>query len=211
MINVLTIDDHAMFRSGLRKVLLDSPDIARVEETGDWREGLEILERGQTQVLLLDINLPDRSGLDVLDMVRSRFPQVNVIMLSMYAAPQYAIRALRSGAKGYVAKDMEASDLIAAIRNVNRGRKFVPSALAEALLDTRHGLDPSPNPHERLSARELQIMRMMVAGGALTAIAERLSINVKTVSTYRRRILEKLGVASNAQLVQYAVHHHLMD
>lgn len=211
MINVLTIDDHAMFRSGLRKVLLDAPDIVRVDETGEWQEGIAILERGETHVLLLDINLPDRSGLDVLTLVRARFPQVHVIMLSMYAAPQYAISALRNGAKGYVAKDMEASDLIAAIRNVNRGRKFVSPAVAEALLDSRHGLDPRPHPHERLSARELQIMRMIVAGGALTAIAERLSINVKTVSTYRRRILEKLGVASNAQLVQYAVHNRLVD
>ncbi|MDM0117619.1 response regulator transcription factor [Variovorax sp. J22R133] len=211
MINILTIDDHAMFRSGLRKVLQDAPDIERVEESGEWREGLQMLERGDTHVLLLDINLPDRSGLDVLDMVHARFPAVHVIMLSMYAEPQYAIRALRNGAKGYVAKDMEASDLIAAIRNVNRGKKFVTPAVAQALLDSLHGSATSPRPHEHLSAREAQILRMIVTGDALTAIAERLSINVKTVSTYRRRILEKLGVASNAQLVQYAVHNRLVD
>ncbi|MDL9999385.1 response regulator transcription factor [Variovorax sp. J22P240] len=211
MINVLIIDDHAMFRSGLRKVLQDAPDIERVEETGEWREGLAMLERRDTQVLLLDINLPDSSGLDVLDLVHKRFPTVHVIMLSMYAAPQYAMRALRNGAKGYVAKDMEASDLIAAIRNVNRGKKFIPPAVTEALLDSLHGLEPNPRPHEHLSTRESEIMRMIVAGEALTAIAERLLINVKTVSTYRRRILEKLGVGSNAQLVQYAVHNRLLD
>lgn len=211
MINVLIIDDHAMFRSGLRKVLQDAPDIARVEETGEWRDGLALLERGDTHVLLLDINLPDTSGLDVLDTVHARFPAVHVVMLSMYAAPQYAIRALRNGAKGYVAKDMEASDLIAAIRNVNRGKKFITPAVTDALLDSVNGLAPHPRPHEHLSARESQIMRMIVAGEALTAIAERLLINVKTVSTYRRRILEKLGVASNAQLVQYAVHNGLLD
>lgn len=211
MINVLIIDDHAMFRSGLRKVLQDAPDIARVEETGEWRDGLALLERGDTHVLLLDINLPDSSGLDVLETVHARFPAVHVIMLSMYAAPQYAIRALRNGARGYVAKDMEASDLIAAIRNVNRGKKFITPAVTEALLDTLQGLAPHPRPHEHLSARESQIMRMIVAGEALTAIADRLLINVKTVSTYRRRILEKLGVASNAQLVQYAVHNGLLD
>jgi len=211
MINVLIIDDHAMFRSGLRKVLQDAPDIERVEETGEWRDGLAMLERGDTHVLLLDINLPDSSGLDVLEKVHARFPAVQVVMLSMYAAPQYAVRALRNGARGYVAKDMEASDLIAAIRNVNRGKKFIPPAVAEALLDSLHGNAPHPRPHEQLSTRESQIMRMIVAGEALTGIAERLLINVKTVSTYRRRILEKLGVGSNAQLVQYAVHNRLLD
>jgi two-component system invasion response regulator UvrY len=211
MTNILIIDDHAMFRSGLRKVLQDVPEIGNVEETGEWREGLDRLEAGAVDLLLLDINLPDRSGLDLLGMIHSRFPALHIIMLSMYSEPQYALRALRNGAQGYVAKDMEVADLISAIRSVRRGRKFVTPSIAESLLGNMHSLASDPTPHTRLSARESQILRMIVGGDSLTAIAERLSINVKTVSTYRRRLLEKLGLGSNAQLVQYAVHNRLVD
>lgn len=208
---ILIIDDHAMFRSGLCKVLQDVPEIGSVEETGEWRDGLDRLEAGAIDLLLLDINLPDRSGLDLLGVIRARFPDLRIVILSMYSEPQYALRALRNGAHGYVAKDMEVADLIAAIRSVRRGRKFVTPSIAEALLGNLHALASDAIPHHRLSARESQILRMIVAGDSLTAIAERLAINVKTVSTYRRRILEKLGLASNAQLVQYAVHHRLVD
>ncbi|MCJ0762526.1 response regulator [Variovorax terrae] len=211
MTNILIIDDHAMFRSGLRKVLQDVPDIGTVEETGEWREGLERLDAQPIDLLLLDINLPDRSGLDLLGVIHARFPALHIIMLSMYSEPQYALRALRNGAQGYVAKDMEVADLIAAIRSVRRGRKFVTPSIAESLLGNLQSLSSNPNPHTRLSARESQILRMIVGGDSLTAIAERLSINVKTVSTYRRRLLEKLGLGSNAQLVQYAVHNRLVD
>lgn len=211
MNGILIIDDHAMFRSGLRKVLQDMPDIGAVSETGDWRDGLTLLEGGTIDVLLLDINLPDRSGLDLLGMIHARFPKLNIIMLSMYSEPQYALRALRNGALGYVAKDMEVADLIAAIRSVRRGRKFVTPSVAESLLGNMHSMAADASPHTRLSGREADILRRIVAGDSLTGIAEQLSINVKTVSTYRRRILEKLGVASNAQLVQYAVHNRLVD
>lgn len=210
-IRLLIIDDHAMFRAGLRKVLQDAPEIGAVMEAGDWRDGLACLEREPVDVLLLDINLPERSGLDLIAPVRARFPSLRIVMLSMYSEPQYAARALRNGAHGYVAKDMEAVDLIAAIRIVHRGRQFVAPAIAQALLENAQGLAPHPAPHERLSSRESEILRSIVGGESLTAIAERLMINVKTVSTYRRRILEKMGLGSNAQLVQYAVHHRLVD
>lgn len=211
MNDILIIDDHAMFRSGLRKVLQDMPEIGGVHETGDWRDGLDLLEGGAIDVLLLDINLPDRSGLDLLGMIHARFPALRIIMLSMYSEPQYALRALRNGALGYVAKDMEVADLVAAIRSVRRGRKFVTPSVAESLLGNMHTMAADASPHTRLSAREADILRRIVGGDSLTGIAEQLSINVKTVSTYRRRILEKLGVASNAQLVQYAVHNRLVD
>ena len=211
MNDILIIDDHAMFRSGLRKVLQDMPEIGGVHETGDWRDGLTRLEDGTIDVLLLDINLPDRSGLDLLGMIHARFPALHIIMLSMYSEPQYALRALRNGAQGYVAKDMEVADLITAIRSVRRGRKFVTPSVAESLLGNMHTMAADASPHTRLSSREAEILRLIVGGGSLTGIAEHLSINVKTVSTYRRRILEKLGVGSNAQLVQYAVHNRLVD
>ncbi|WP_027014901.1 response regulator [Comamonas composti] len=211
MIHILIIDDHAMFRSGLRKVLQEASDMGCVQDTGDWRHGLELLACGSIEVLLLDINLPERSGLDLLTLIHARHPEVQVIMLSMYSEPQYALRALRCGAMGYVAKDMEARDLITAIRQVRQGKKFVTPSISAALLDSMNGLASHPRPHEKLSARESQILRMIVAGDALTSIAEHLRINVKTVSTYRRRILEKLGLSSNAQLVQYAMHNRLLD
>jgi len=211
MTRLLIIDDHAMFRSGLRKVLQDAPEITRIDEAGDWRGGLACLEAAPTDVLLLDINMPDCSGLDLIGPIRERFAALRIIMLSMYSEPQYAVRALRNGAHGYVAKDMEAADLIAAIRIVSRGRQFVAPSITRAMADTLLGIAPDPRPHERLSSRESEILRMIVGGDSLTAIAERLAINVKTVSTYRRRLLEKMGLGSNAQLVQYAVHHRLLD
>ncbi len=145
MTNILIIDDHAMFRSGLHKVLQDVPEIGNVEETGEWREGLDRLEAGAVDLLLLDINLPDRSGLDLLGMIHSRFPALHIIVLSMYSEPQYALRALRNGAQGYVAKDMEVADLISAIRSVRRGRKFVTPSIAESLLGNMHSLASDPH------------------------------------------------------------------
>ena len=211
MTSLLIIDDHAMFRSGLRKVLQDAPEITGIAEAGDWRGGMACLEAQPVDVLLLDSNMPECSGLDLIGPLRERFPALRIIMLSMYSEPQYAVRALRNGAHGYVAKDMEAVDLIAAIRIVSRGRQFVAPSITRALMDNMQGLAPDPRPHERLSSRESEILRMIVGGESLTAIAERLAINVKTVSTYRRRLLEKMGLGSNAQLVQYAVHHRLLD
>ncbi len=211
MIKLLIVDDHAMFRAGLRKVFNDEPDIHVVDEAGDCAEGLSKIERHALDVLLLDINLPDRSGLEMLDVVRVRFPRLRTIMLSMYSEPQYAIRAMRSGACGFVAKDMEVDELVAAIRRVARGSRFVAPSVAASLLDALGGDGDAGSPHERLSPRESQILRMIVGGEALTFIAGQLAINVKTVSTYRRRILEKIGVASNAELVQYAVRHRLVD
>ncbi|MDM0085814.1 MULTISPECIES: response regulator transcription factor [unclassified Variovorax] len=211
MTRLLIIDDHAMFRAGLRKVLQDAPEISAIAEAGDWHGGMACLEAQPIDVLLLDINMPGCSGLDLIAPILERFKSLRIIMLSMYSEPQYAVRALRNGAHGYVAKDMEAVDLIAAIRIVSRGRQFVAPSITRALMDTAQGLAPDPRPHERLSSRESEILRMIVGGESLTAIAERLAINVKTVSTYRRRLLEKMALGSNAQLVQYAVHHRLVD
>lgn len=211
MIKLLIVDDHAMFRAGLRKVFNDEPDIRVVDEAGDCGEGLAKIEKHVLDVLLLDINLPDRSGLQMLDVVRARFPRLRTIMLSMYSEPQYAVRAMRSGACGFVAKDMEVDELVDAIRRVARGSRFVAPSIAASLLDAMGSDGEGGAAHERLSPRESQILRMIVAGESLTAIAARLAINVKTVSTYRRRVLEKIGVASNAELVQYAVRHRLVD
>jgi DNA-binding NarL/FixJ family response regulator len=207
MIHILTIDDHAMFRSGLRKVLEDEPDMKVIGEAGDWADGLAQIARLPVDLVLLDINLPGRSGLEVLDVICKRHPVVRTVMLSMYAEPQYARRALNSGARGYISKDMEASELIDAVRNVMKGRKVVAPTITESLLEAVHGDAEAAPPHLRFSLRETQIFTLMVEGRSLTAIADELGIHVKTVSTYRRRVLEKLSLGSNAEMVQYAVRH----
>jgi DNA-binding NarL/FixJ family response regulator len=208
MINILTIDDHAMFRSGLRKVLEDEPDMRVIGEAGEWADGLAQIARLPVDLVLLDINLPGRSGLEVLEVICKRHPTVHTVMLSMYAEPQYARRALTSGARGYISKDMEASDLINTVRGVMKGQKIItPALMSESLLDPVAGGAEEAPPHTRFSLRETQIFTLIVQGRSLTAIADELSIHVKTVSTYRQRVLEKLGLSSNAEMVQYAVRH----
>jgi two-component system, NarL family, invasion response regulator UvrY len=161
MINLLIVDDHAIFRAGLRKVLSEEPDLHVVDEASDWRDGLAKLERHAVDVLLLDINLPDRSGLEALEVIGCRFPALRVIMLSMYAEAQYALRAIRSGAHGYVPKDMDIDQLLAAIRRVARGGSFVAPEIAASVLKSMDGGEAT-NAHERLSARESQVLRMMM-------------------------------------------------
>ena len=213
MIKILTIDDHAMFRSGLRKVLEDEADMQVVGEAGDWADGLAQMAKLPVDLVLLDINLHGRSGLEVLDVICKRFPAIRTVMLSMYCEPQYALRALNGGARGYISKDMEASDLIYAIRSVMKGKRIIAPSITESLL---HAIDTDTDteaaaPHHKFSLRETQIFTLIVRGRSLTAIADELNIHVKTVSTYRRRVLEKLTLVSNAQMVQYAVRHSVID
>lgn len=211
MIHILTIDDHAMFRSGLRKVLEDEADMQVVGEAGDWAEGLAKLARLQVDLVLLDINMAGRSGLELLELICKRFPSIRTVMLSMYCEPQYALRAMSGGARGYISKDMEATDLIDAIRAVMKGRKIIAPAITESLLHAIEGHADAVAPHLKLPMREKQIFTWIVRGRSLTAIAEELGIHVKTVSTYRHRVLEKLGLQSNAEMVQYAVRHGVID
>lgn len=209
MINILTIDDHTLFRSGLRKVLEDEADMRVIGEAGEWADGLAQLARLPVDVVLLDINLPGRSGLEVLEIICKRHPKVRTVMLSMYAEPQYARRALGSGARGYITKDMEAADLINAVRTVMKGSQIVVPSFTDSLLpvvEVDAQADDSP-PHTGFSLRETQIFTLIVEGCSLTAIAVELDIHVKSVSTYRKRVLEKLGLTSNSEMVQYAVRH----
>ncbi len=211
MIKILTIDDHAMFRSGLRKVLEDEPDMQVVGESGDWADGLAQMARLPVDLVLLDINLQGRSGLEVLDIICKRFPAIRTVMLSMYGEPQYALRALNGGARGYISKDMEASDLIDAIRSVMKGRRVIAPSITESLLQAIDSDAEPTQAHLKFSLRETQIFTMIVRGRSLTTIADELNIHVKTVSTYRRRVLEKLTLDSNAEMVQYAVRHGVID
>jgi DNA-binding NarL/FixJ family response regulator len=208
----MIIDDHAMFRSGLKKMLHDEPDFQVIDEAGDWADGLgKLRSHPNLDLILLDINLPARSGFDLLAVIREELPALKVIMLSMYSQQQYALRALRAGAQGYVAKDMEASDLIGAIRTVMKGKKYMSAAVTDLLISSLNGPEENPSEEKKLSVREAQIFEMLVKGESLTMIAARLAISVKTVSTYRSRILEKRGLTTNAELIQYAVRNNLVD
>jgi len=208
MIRVLTVDDHTIFREGLKRLLADEPDIMVSGETADASEALGMLRSTPVDLLLLDVNLRGRSGLDVLPSIRAEWPQLPIVMLSMYPAEQYALRAFELGASGYIAKDMQAEDLVLCIRQTASGGRYFPANMPDKAAAS---LLQGKRLHENLSPRELQIMLLIVQGKRLTEIARQLIVSVKTVSTYRARILEKLKASSNAEVVQYAIHHHLVD
>jgi DNA-binding NarL/FixJ family response regulator len=209
MIRVLLVDDHTIFRTGLRRLLSDESDIRVTGEAKDICEMFAQLRTQDIDVVLLDVNMSGRSGLEAMPSIRAEFPRLPVLLLSMYPAEQYALVALRGGANGYLTKDAEPEELVHAIHEVQRGNRYLTSAATQRLLlqpDGQHGQPP----HLKLSARENQILMMIVQGMSLTDIGTRMFISVKTVSTYRTRIIRKLGVESNAELVMYAVRHKVI-
>ena len=209
MIDVLVVDDHTIFRSGLQRLLLDEPDMRVVAEASNGVEALEQIGRRDFGVVLLDINMEGRNGLEVLASIRNTSATLPVLMLSMYPEEQYALVAVRGGANGYVAKDAAPAELIVAIRRVSAGGQYLSARAAPHVLDQLQGRDERPA-HQRLTVREHQIMLMMLKGMPLTEIGEEMLISVKTVSTHRTHVLEKLGVASTAELVLYAVRQGLI-
>ncbi len=207
------VDDHTIFRSGLRRLLADEPDMRVVEEAGNAADAMQILRRRQFDVVMLDINMKGRSGLEMLKLVRQDWPSLPVLIVSMYPEEQFARVAMDSGANGYVTKDAEPGDLLAAIRAAALGGRW----LSEGFVAKRRGAAGSlfvageTPPHFRLTAREMQIMLAIVAGKSLTEIGADLFLSVKTVSTYRSRILDKLGLESNPEMVRYAMQNSLLD
>ena len=209
MIDVLVVDDHTIFRSGLQRLLLDETDMRVVAEASNGVEALEQIGRRDFGVVLLDINMEGRNGLEVLASIRNMSATLPVLMLSMYPEEQYALVAVRGGANGYVAKDAAPAELIVAIRRVAAGGQYLSARAAPHVLDQLQGRDERPA-HQRLTVREHQIMLMMLKGMPLTEIGAEMLISVKTVSTHRTHVLEKLGVASTAELVLYAVRQGLI-
>jgi len=206
MIRVLIVDDHTIFRDGLKRLLAEEDDISVTGETADASDALRLLRAHSYDVVLLDVNLRGRSGLDVLPSIRAEWPRLPVIVLSMYPAEQYALRAFEVGASGYVAKDMDYKTL--AIRQAASGGRYFPAEISDKAVSA---MARGEDLHDKLSPREHQIMMLMVQGTRLTDIATQLIVSVKTISTYRQRILQKLKVGSNAELVQYAIRHRLID
>jgi two-component system invasion response regulator UvrY len=210
LIRIFIADDHAVVREGLKHILSEMPDVLVAGEAGNGQEVLEKVGRKDYDLILLDIAMPGRDGLEILKDLKLQKPKLPVLILSMFPEEQYALRALKSGASGYLTKDSIPDELIKAVRKVLKGGKYVSSSFSEKLLFSFDN-DAEKPIHETLSDREYQVMRMIASGKTLKEIADELALSVKTVSTYRSRILEKTGMKNNAELTHYAIKHHLVD
>lgn len=210
MIKILIADDHAVVRRGLRQIINDEPDLDVVAEAQNGQEVLDQLEKTDCNVLVLDITMPDKNGLAVLQEVKAARPRLPVLILSMHPEDQFALRALKLGASGYLTKESAPEELVGALRKVVSGGKYISSTLAEQLVSEIASDSPRPSP-ERLSEREFQVLRMIAQGKTISQIAEEMHLSVKTVSTYRTRLLLKMKMKTNAELVRYAVQHGLVD
>ena len=209
MIKVGIVDDHGIVRSGLRQFLSEEVDLRVTGEARNGREALELARGGEVDVLLLDISMPEHSGVDALAAIKARFPQLPVLILSGFPEAQYATTLLRQGASGYLNKDCDPQDIASAIRAVSLGRRYVSPAVAEMLADGLDQVDRAP--HEALSERELQVFLRLAQGQTVGQMAHSLFLSVKTVSTYRTRVLEKLKLQTNSDLTYYALKNGLIQ
>ncbi len=209
MINIGIVDDHTLVRTGLRQVLGDEVDFRVTGEAINGREALDLARSGTVDVLLMDLSMPEHGGLDALLAIKARFPQLPVIILSGFPEQTYAVTLLKQGASAYLGKDCDPSEIATAIRTVVRGRKYVTPAVAELLADQLNGGNDAP--HDALSERELQVFLRLAKGETVGGIAESMFLSVKTVSTYRSRVLEKLSLQSNSDLTYYAMKNGLMQ
>ncbi len=210
MIKILVADDHAIVREGLKQIIADTFDMTVTDEASNGQEVLDKVTKNEYDVLVLDISMPGWSGLDILKKVKTEKPELHVLILSMHSEEQYAVRVFKAGASGYLTKDKAPEELIAALEKVSQGGKYVTASLAEKLaLDLSSG---SERPlHETLSDREYQVMCKIASGKTVKEIAEELCLSVKTISTYRSRVLQKMVMKSNAELTYYAIKHRLVD
>jgi len=210
MIRVLITDDHALIRRGLKQVLEEGMGAVLVGEAQDAREALDQVLKNKWDVVIMDITMPGRSGLDVLRDIKALKPDLPVLILSMHPEDQFAVRVLKSGAAGFIPKESAPDELIKAIRKVVAGGRYVTAALAEKMAFELAA--PTDKPvHEMLSDREFQVLRMIASGKTVGQIAEQVNLSVKTVSTYRARLLEKMRMQNNAELTHYAIKHQLVD
>ena len=209
MARVLIADDHAVVRAGLRQFLDEDRAISSVGEASSGRETLERLRAEHWDLVILDIGMPDRSGLDILQQIRSGHDRTRVLVLSGYPERQYALNVLRAGASGFVEKGSSPEEFLKAVRAVLQGRRYVSATLAALLVGDLDGANDKP-PHTRLSEREFQVFTKLAAGRAVSEIADELCLSVKTVSTYRSRILEKMNLQTNADLTSYALRNELI-
>lgn len=210
MIRVLVADDHAIIRDGLRQILADTDDLVLAGEALNGDEVLAKVRQENWDILVLDISMPGKSGLELIKQIRNEKPKLPILVFSMHHEEQYALRALRAGASGYLTKESDTGHLLAVIRKVARGGVFLSLSMAEQMA---RELMPATEslPHTLLSQREYQVFRLIVAGEAISGIAEQLSLSVKTVSTHKTRIMQKMNMTNQTELIRYAIRHNLLD
>lgn len=210
MIRVLLADDHAIVRAGLKEILADTGDIEVAAEATNGQDVMAQIRARDFDVAVLDMSMPGRSGIELIKQVKDEKPKLRILILTMHSEEQYAVRALKAGASGFLTKEAAADQLVAAIRKIAGGGAYVSPETAERLV-----LDAAPRaeaaPHTLLSDREFQVLQMIAGGKTVSEIAKRLSLSVKTVSTHKTRILHKMGLANQAELIRYALEHKLLD
>ncbi len=211
MIEILVVDDHAVVRAGVQHFIADIPDMRIEGEAATAQEAIRLIRARPWDIVLLDIAMPDKSGVEVLKQIKREKPELPVLMLSMHPENRYAVQILRNGASGYVQKEALATELVEAIHTIMRGHKYISPAVADLLTADPATLELQKPLHETLSAREYQIFYKLGQGEGVTKIAEELCLSVKTVSTYRSRVLEKMKMSSNADIIYYAIKQNLID
>jgi two-component system invasion response regulator UvrY len=208
-VRALCIDDHAIFRQGVKQILQQYDRQVKIGEAATAEAALQLVRESRWDIVILDLSLPDRSGLQLLGDLKREQPDLPVLVLSMHAEDEYAMRALRSGASGYVTKESAPEELIAAVQKIMRGGRYMTPALAEKIAFAYASPATQEKPHQTLSERELEILQLIGAGKSLKEIAAMLSLSVKSVSTYRSRVLEKMTMSTNADLIRYVVENNL--
>lgn len=209
MLRILIADDHAIVRKGLRQLILEEHPTATIGEVSDVESLIALVMKESWDLVICDISMPGRSGLEALQQIKDINPGLPVLIMSMHPEDQYAVRVFKAGASGYLSKDAVHQELISAIQAIRNGRKFITPGIAEKLVGALDS-DKQQEPHEQLSNREFDVMKMLAAGKSITEIAEQLSLSATTVSTYRSRILEKTGLKNNADITRYALEKKLI-
>lgn len=207
MIKILIADDHAVVRSGLKQIMATATDVAVIDEAASGADVLAKLRGTEVDLLMLDITMPGISGVDLIRRVHAEYPEMPILILSIHNEAQVVSRALRAGASGYVTKDSDPEVLLAAARKLASGGRFIDPTLVDAVVFERHSSDVPP--HEILSDREFEVLRLLASGRSVNDIAEAFSLSAKTISTHKRRLMQKLGVSNNAELFRYCIRHGL--
>jgi len=210
-VRTIVVDDHAIVRRGIVQILAEHPDVQVVAEAADYGQlRTELRRTGEIDLLVMDVSLPGKDGIEILKLLHEEMPRLRVLVVSMYPEEQYAVRAFRAGASGYLNKASAPEKLIEAVDQIVAGRKYVTPEIAQALIENLNA-PAEGRPHDRLSDREYQTMKLIASGKRLSDIAEALALSPKTVSVYRARVLEKMGMANNAELTHYAIKHGLVE
>jgi two-component system, NarL family, invasion response regulator UvrY len=210
-VKTIVVDDHAIVRRGIVQIVAEHPDVSVVAEAGDYGQlRMALRQHGDVDLVVMDVSLPGKNGIDILKVLREEMPRLKVLIVSMYPEDQYAVRAFRAGAAGYLNKASAPEKLVEAISQVIAGRKYVTPEIAQALIENLNAPQEGAA-HDKLSDREFQTLRLIASGKRLSDIAEELALSPKTVSVYRARILEKMGMSNNAELTHYAIKHGLVE